>query len=93
MVIFYVSKKNLHKNSKSVAGDRMSDERTGFGRKANIALKNTVSFMGFTDFPLGIALESQLPTGKGMAASTADIVAVIQAVATAIDDELDILEG
>lgn len=62
--------------------------KTGFGRKANIALKNTVSFMGFTDFPLGIALESQLPTGKGMAASTADIVAVIQAVATAIDDEL-----
>ena len=25
---------NLHKNSKSVAGNRMSDERTGFGRKA-----------------------------------------------------------
>ena len=45
--------------------------------------------MGFDDFPLGLALESQLPTGKGMAASTADIVAVIQAVSAAIDEELE----
>ena len=45
--------------------------------------------MGFDNFPLGLALESQLPTGKGMAASTADIVAVIQAVSAAIDEELE----
>lgn len=73
--------------SRALVTDRTS-AKSGLGRKANLALKNTVNFMGFTDFPLGIALESQLPTGKGMAASTADIVAIIQAVATAIDDEL-----
>ncbi len=73
--------------SRALVTDRTS-AKTGMGRKANLALKNTVGYMGFTDFPLGIALESQLPTGKGMAASTADIVAIIQAVATAIDDEL-----
>lgn len=74
--------------SRALVTERTS-AKTGFGKKARAALKNTVSYMGFTDFPLGIALESQLPTGKGMAASTADIVAVIQAVATAIDEELE----
>ncbi|MCR5177245.1 MAG: GHMP kinase [Anaerovibrio sp.] len=73
--------------SRALVTERTS-AKTGLGKKANIALKNTVNYMGFTEFPLGLALESQLPTGKGMAASTADIVAVIQAVATAIDDEL-----
>ncbi len=35
MVIFLCFKKeSAQKNSKSVAGNRMSDERTGFGRKA-----------------------------------------------------------
>lgn len=74
--------------SRALVTERTS-AKTGFGKKANLALKNTISYMGFTDFPLGIALESQLPTGKGMAASSADIAAVIQAVATAIDDELE----
>ena len=63
--------------------------KTGLGKKAELALKTTVSYMGFDNFPLGLALESQLPTGKGMAASTADIVAVIQAVSAAIDEELE----
>ena len=64
-------------------------EWQGLGKKAELALKTTVSYMGFDNFPLGLALESQLPTGKGMAASTADIVAVIQAVSAAIDEELE----
>ena len=74
--------------SRALVTERTS-AKTGLGKKARAALKNTVGYMGFTEFPLGLALESQLPTGKGMAASTADIVAVIQAVATAIDDELE----
>lgn len=73
--------------SRALVTDRTS-AKTGMGKKAEIALKTTVNYMGFEDFPLGLALESQLPVGKGMAASSADIAAVIQAVATAIDDEL-----
>lgn len=74
--------------SRALVTDRTS-AKTGLGRKAELALRTTVSYMGFDDFPLGLALESQLPTGKGMAASTADIVAVIQAVSAAIDEELE----
>ena len=74
--------------SRVLVTDRTS-AKTGLGKKAELALKTTVSYMGFDDFPLGLALESQLPTGKGMAASTADIVAVIQAVSAAIDEELE----
>ncbi len=74
--------------SRALVTDRTS-AKTGLGKKAELALKTTVSYMGFEDFPLGLALESQLPTGKGMAASTADIVAVIQAVSAAIDEELE----
>ena len=74
--------------SRALVTDRTS-AKTGLGKKAELALKTTVSYMGFDDFPLGLALESQLPTGKGMAASTADIVAVIQAVSAAIDEELE----
>ena len=74
--------------SRALVTDRTS-AKTGLGKKAELALKTTVSYMGFDNFPLGLALESQLPTGKGMAASTADIVAVIQAVSAAIDEELE----
>lgn len=74
--------------SRVIVTDRTS-AKTGFQKKAELALKITTSYMGFESFPLGMALESQLPTGKGMAASTADIVAVIQGVATAIEEELD----
>ena len=74
--------------SKALVTDRTS-AKTGLGRKAEMAMKTTANYMGCDKFPLGMTLESQLPTGKGMAASTADIVAVIQAVATAIDDELE----
>lgn len=74
--------------SRALVTDRTS-AKTGMGKKASVAMKTAASYMGVDKFPLGLALESQLPTGKGMAASTADIVAVIQAVATAIDDELE----
>lgn len=74
--------------SKALVTDKTS-AKTGMGKKAHMALKTTTSYMGCESFPLGLSLESQLPTGKGMAASTADIVAVIQAVATAIDEELE----
>lgn len=74
--------------SKALVTDKTS-ARTGLGKKAEIALRTTANYMGVDSFPLGLSLESQLPTGKGMAASTADIVAVIQAVSAAIDEELE----
>ena len=74
--------------SRALVTDRTS-AKTGLGSKAAVALKTTVNYMGCDSFPLGLSLESQLPTGKGMAASTADIVAVIQAVSAAIDEELE----
>lgn len=73
--------------SRAFVTDRTS-AKTGMGKKSEMALKAAVSYMGFTSFPLGLALDSQLPTGKGMAASSADIAAVIQAVAASIDDVL-----
>lgn len=74
--------------SKALVTDRTST-KTGLGKKADMALRTTANYMGCDSFPLGLSLESQLPTGKGMAASTADIVAVIQAVSAAIDEELE----
>ena len=74
--------------SRAFVTDR-SSAKTGMGKKAEMALKATISHMGFTSFPLGLALDSQLPVGKGMAASSADIAAVIQAVAATVDDVLE----
>lgn len=74
--------------SKALVTDRTS-VKSGLGPKATQALKKTTAYMGAHSFPLGLSLESQLPTGKGMAASTADIAAVIQAVSAAIDIELE----
>lgn len=74
--------------SRALVTDRTS-VKSGFGPKARAAMEATIRYMGFKKFPLGLSLESQLPSGKGMAGSTADVVAVIQAVATAVDDELE----
>lgn len=74
--------------SRAFVTDRTS-AKTGMGKKAEMAMKATISHMGFTSFPLGLALDSQLPVGKGMAASSADIAAVIQAVAATVDDVLE----
>lgn len=58
-----------------------SNERIGFGHKANIAAAKTIAYLNIKDFSYGMKLESGLPQGKGMASSSADIAAVCQAIA------------
>ncbi|EGK59858.1 GHMP kinase [Centipeda periodontii DSM 2778] len=69
----------------------VSDQFTGIhglGEKAEEAMKRTLSLIGRQNFPFGIRLESQIPRGKGMASSSADIAAVSYAVARAFGREL-----
>lgn len=73
--------------SRALVTDRTS-VKSGFGQKARLALKSTYSYLGATHFPYGMTLESQLPSGKGMASSSADISAVIAAVGAAFGEHL-----
>ena len=52
----------------------------GLGEKSQLALSLVLSRLGRKEFPYGIKLTSELPRGKGMASSSADIAAVIVAV-------------
>lgn len=61
---------------------------SGLGVKSQAALKRTLDYLGKTDFAYGITLISELPIGKGMASSSADIAAVCFAVAAAYGVEL-----
>lgn len=58
--------------------------RQGFGEKAEKALQLTLEELGCRDFPYGLRLRSELPQGKGMASSSADIAAVAAAVSYAL---------
>ena len=73
--------------SRAVVTDRTS-VKSGFGTKARAALKTAYTYLGETHFPYGVTLESQLPTGKGMAASSADVAAVIVAAGAAYGERL-----
>lgn len=55
----------------------------GLGRKSLMSLVRTMSLLGKEEFPFGIQLTSELPHGKGMASSSADISAVASAVSIA----------
>ena len=52
----------------------------GLGEKSQQALNMTLAYLGRSDFPYGMRLTSELPRGKGMASSSADIAAVVAAV-------------
>ena len=54
--------------------------RHGLGEKSQLALSLILSRLGEKEFPYGIRLTSELPQGKGMASSSADIAAVVVAV-------------
>ena len=60
---------------------------TGLGDKSQRALKLTLQALGYEDFPYGLQLCSELPQGKGMASSSADIAAVVAAVLEALQKE------
>lgn len=58
--------------------------------KAQQALLRTLSFFDAADFPYAVSLRSELPSGKGMASSSADIAAVCFAVAAALGRRLTV---
>ena len=62
--------------------------KKGLGAKAEKALERTLHYLGEASFPYGITLSSELPIGKGMASSSADIAAVCYAVAAVFGHEI-----
>ena len=69
----------------------VSDQFTGvhgLGEKAEEALRRTLAHIGKDSLPFGIRLDSEIPQGKGMASSSADIAAVSYAAARALGREL-----
>lgn len=57
----------------------------GLGSKSRAMLENVLKLFGVRDFKFGVRLTSELPRGKGMASSSADIAAVAQAVALSLE--------
>ena len=66
--------------------------RQGFGVKSHTALQRILHYLGETDFPYDMILTSELPIGKGMASSSADIAAVCFAVAVTLERSLTAAE-
>ena len=70
---------------------RVSDKIAGLhglGRKSLRALELVLELLGEESFPWGMELASELPHGKGMASSSADIAAVASAAALAFGRQL-----
>ena len=74
-----------------IVSDEFSDQ-IGLGWKSQLMLKLTLNHLGYEKFNFGIILESELPHGKGMASSSADIAAVCKAVALALGNDLTAFE-
>jgi L-threonine kinase len=53
--------------------------------KARTAARSTLQFFGVMDRDVQITITSDIPIGKGMASSTADIVGVVEALAQALE--------
>lgn len=62
--------------------------KSGFGQKSHQAMRATCEYLGERHSPYGMALESQLPSGKGLGSSSADISAVIAATGAAFGEYL-----
>lgn len=60
----------------------------GLGAKAEEAVARTLAYIGQDSLPFGIRLVSEIPQGKGMASSSADIAAVAYATARSFGREL-----
>ena len=63
-------------------------EQIGLGWKAKAMLTKTLEYLGCNIFDFGIVVESELPIGKGMASSSADIAAIGKATALALETDL-----
>jgi L-threonine kinase len=56
--------------------------------KAASAVRRTLSFLNCHDFGGRLTIQSPIPVGKGMASSTADVAAAIEATAIALGERL-----
>lgn len=66
--------------------------RCGFGAKSHAALRRVLAYLGEAVFPSDMTLVSELPIGKGMASSSADIAAVAFAAALTLGKSLTAAE-
>lgn len=73
----------IEKFSTAVVSDEFTGVK-GLGSKSLAMLNNVLKLYGMEDFKFGVRLTSELPRGKGMASSSADIAAVAQAVALSL---------
>lgn len=62
--------------------------QVGLGWKSQLMLERTLNYLGHNKFNFGIVLKSDLPHGKGMASSSADIAAIGKAVSLALNVNL-----
>ena len=60
----------------------------GLGSKSLAILHSVLNFFGVEEFRFGVRLTSELPRGKGMASSSADMAAVALAVAKSLGKNL-----
>ena len=77
----------IEKFSIAVVSDEFAGVE-GLGEKSLAMLDNVLKVYGVHEFYLGVRLTSELPRGKGMASSSADIAAVAQAVALSLGKKL-----
>lgn len=70
----------IEKFSTVTISDKISGVE-GLGSKSLAMLDNVLKIFGAKNFNFGVRLTSELPRGKGMASSSADLAAIAQAVA------------
>jgi len=73
----------IEKFSTAIVSDEFAGV-DGLGSKSKKILGNVLKIFGVQDFKFGVRLTSQLPRGKGMASSSADMAAVAQAAALSL---------
>ena len=77
----------IEKFSTVIVSDEFSGVE-GLGSKSRAMLDKVLKIFGAADFNFGVRLTSQLPRGKGMASSSADMAALAQAVALSLGKNL-----
>ena len=77
----------IEKYSTAVVSDEFAGV-DGLGYKSLAMLNKVLKIFGVEDFKFGVRLISELPRGKGMASSSADMAVVAQAVALSLGKKL-----
>lgn len=77
----------IEKYSTAIVSDEFAGVN-GLGSKSLAVLDKVLKIFDAEDFKFGVRLTSELPRGKGMASSSADMAAVAQAVALSLGKKL-----